>query len=500
MICVSLINFHKDIFPIGWYKMIQSCNEESIKYLVDQKWSEVLSELNDIDIEVIPYELEHELRKRFITEDELAVQFATCRIDILEAFYEEWILKHSKSNDINMVYSFCSNKSLEVFCRNNNIPMKYIELSPIREGEFYNYTLAWYLDSPVMRSKNEGIIRYRNFKKDIPLLNIDKPFPALSLMLLYLYQSEMVQFIAKYHSEEKFDIGVGLPGPRAEINNGWMPDIILKAISDNTQFVGKRKLIREHPGHNEIPVSIKDKSRNSMEFVNKCQTIISSGSNITFEAMMLNKNIVDFSDIFYSDVIANDLDKLEDGHRYDDWYINFMFFSVFVPFERLFNNEYIAWRKSEPNEFEIFNDNLSYILNEMLDYEIEIEDIYNWEKVYEKRVENSLYDNHIRENVIRVLDSFSAIDWKHEKVIICGTGKDAVIIKNIIEKIGGRIDSYLVMDKNPMRELAGVVVNRWNDKLYEKDCVFIVSQRSMIVQKDVCQALRKEGYERIMVL
>ena len=57
--------------------------------------------------------------------------------------------------------------------------MKYIELSPIRKGELYNYTLAWYLDGPVMRSKNEGIIRYKNFKNEITINKKNSTFYIL---------------------------------------------------------------------------------------------------------------------------------------------------------------------------------------------------------------------------------------------------------------------------------------------------------------------------------
>jgi hypothetical protein len=474
--------------------------DKKIVYLVDQKWNLVGRNNITLDFDriyVIPTILEDNIRNIYHDENELVYQFACNGLVELEDYFESVLNEISRQEEILTVYSFCGNKPLEKVCSSSGYYFKYIEVSPFREDMYFKKDLCWFLDSPVMNSAAEGTKRYNKFIEEKGQLDISEPIPPISLMLSGVKRELLPMALNWYAQKSIYKLGVGLPGPRKEINNGWMPDRILAEIYNHNEDLKNSMIIREHPGHNDFTGVEKDMSRYSADFISKCKIIVSAGSNVTVEAMVMGKNVVDFSDIFVSSFVYKSIDDIDKPHLYDDWYINFLFFSVFVPIERLFDREYVAWRKTEPKEYEIFNENLDYFFNHFVDSGITVKDLSDFEKVYEMRC----VPNPDRNLKLNILYEYSQTKWRNRKVIICGIGRDAGFIHQIVTNFGGFVEAFLVMDDNNASEFCNLKVIHWNQKAdLGKDTVFVISQRNPKVQKDVMLALHQAGYTNIVCL
>jgi hypothetical protein len=482
---------------VHFYEYIESFTEGNVIYIVDQNKSRYMPTDDFSRIYVVPKAIEDSMRKEYPNLDDMRYNFAIKGNREMEKFYRGVLTKVDKEYGITAAYSIVGNISLKNVCLELGYYFKYIEMSALRDSEYFNYNLCLYFDNKLMDSAEEGRIRYRKFKEDLEKLSIKKPIPSMCIMLLGAKSYLLLSVIKWYRQNSKYKLGICLPSSYKETNNGWMSDRLLSLVHDYDEELYNNSLVREHPMEKNFPSAQKDLSIYSNDFISQCEAIITSGSNVTFEAMMLGKRVVDLSDTLFSEVVGNNIEDINAPIKYDDWYINFCVFSAYVPFERMFDEKYVAWRKSNPNEYEIFNDNLDYFFNTLLGYKISVEDAYDWEKIYNIR---SRTTSAVRSKELNVLRSFSQIDYKCSRIFVCGLGKDAQVVKEIVNNLGGQIEAFLTMDNNDTLHFDNTNVLHWGSCDFNKDDVFIISMRNDEFQKDAFLKLQSAGYTNIVIM
>lgn len=125
-------------------------------------------------------------------------------------------------------------------------------------------------------------------------------------------------------------------------------------------------LIRKHPldanykYNNEEKFNIDD-SKSSIEFITKCHKIVSSVSNINFEAMILGKTCYTLENMPFARFSYKNL-NYNDEYVINLYDLNFLFFCYYVPFSLCLDKEYINFRLSKPSEIDIYMKHYNYIM------------------------------------------------------------------------------------------------------------------------------------------
>lgn len=436
-----------------------------------------------------------------IDSDERASSFAL-KIDKNLVGILSDILKRIGITQIDAVLSIYKNISLEIACKEMQIPMKYFEISAIRDESYAGHTLCWLLDNPMMFSSKEDKKRYENFCKEINARKLKRFFNPEELMLGVI-KSNKVLDMYKVHKkyQEKYDVGIALPRGFEECSGDWDKDKIIDAILDRDKT--KSILIRPHPADlskkEKDLVYDEDSISDVFGFVSKCRCVISVGSNIAFEAMLFGKQVIDLSDSYFSNKILNEI-TFEKNCTYDTQYLNYLFFCVYTPEELLFNGNYLRWRiESKPSEIEIYNYNQKFIIEKWIRSSIsEIEQSVDLATlILERRM---IEKDRTRENRINKLLLISQIDWDNAQIYICGMGVNTERIIEILENFGLIISAIVVMDENEKKDHSKYPVLYIGEmKLFESD-VFFITPKTVQVQLIMLDKLVKIGVKNIITI
>lgn len=268
-------------------------------------------------------------------------------MDALTVLLERALKKH----DVPCIFTLCNCKSLEVVGKELGIPVVHFELGALR-SPIYQETA--YLDFTGVNGNTESASRFENFEMEL------KRNPKFKV----LKKNEIFDFIAtnpildfEEDSGNYYKAGVAFQveddSNMLAFSNGFdnfesYSYATLKHSEDNV-------LVRLHPlGHaNYNNVKVIDTSKSSLEFVHKCQSIITINSSVALEAFLTGKQTIILGDNpmnFIVDVIKNDTS--EDKRRVSAA-IHFFVFGYLIPFNLLFNKSYLDWRLSNPTEMEI---------------------------------------------------------------------------------------------------------------------------------------------------
>lgn len=499
MIVMDLVLLNHDARGEFIHNKIQGvCNETEVTYLCSHQMKMKENLIENDNCIFMSEEDDKIIRQRYPDDIDLLSARAFDGIDVLERFFEVHIKNILDKNDIDVVYSWGTNCSMEKVCKKYGIHHKYIEGTALRISEYYNYEWAWLTDNFHTRAKEEGELRYKNFCQQKNALVINKPIPSKSLLFLGAKEEKILSLVQSCMGKEKYQLGVAIPCWSLVSNCGWTADRVLDYI-DELNLNLDDVLIRPYPENYTYDERIKncDNSASALEFISRCSSIMSSSSNITFEAMMLGKKVIDLGDIFYSSAVYNKFEEKMDGTIYDDWYMNFLFFGVFVHWNRLFDLEYVKWRNTNPSEAEIFNDNYNYFFENIIKENYTEAELHDWKKVINRR-KASL--NSGKSEKWEFLSHIVNINWKEEKTIyICGIGRKAVLVKESIEKLGGRISGFVVTDHRTEQEYAGLRVYNIKEIEKNKENLFLISASIEAIKIEIYMNLVNNGFERIVV-
>lgn len=275
--------------------------------------------------------------------------------------------KHEK---IEAIITWVSFPSLIYCCKKKNIKLIQMELSSIREQSVYNTTLGYFcFDNKY--SYNQVERDYKQISKEN--YNI---FSRKELLALFLKKEYIKKYITEIDNPEYFDFGIGFGlknDPYEEIYSKYSEKEILKKVG--VICTNKAISVRSHPAYPHDLSKygyIVDKSSNSFEWILKCKRIITNVSNVGYEAMLIGKTSYVLSENMpFGYLTINELDSYED-YIVDLKYLNYITFGFYVPYDLMFNIDYIKFRLNNPSIIDIYNYNLNYILKQK-----KIENIFN---------------------------------------------------------------------------------------------------------------------------
>lgn len=320
--------------------LIKKCN----KYMITNE--ELLSIVNE-------YEDSYESEKSLIVNfNQKLYSIIQDRIESIENDFEE---------HVDNIIVWVNNETINQYAKKHHINVINMELSSIRKNG-YNMNLMYFC--PDKYSVDYCKKMYYEFLKydNIPILSRRE---ILSLFI----SSDCLKSAFHYDSFSHFEIGIS-PGLKKDFFfDLYSNESIQSTFKKVKHFFNDSSVsIRFHPGYQwnlKKYNFIIDDSRNSVEWILKCKRIVTSVSNVGFEAMLLGRTVYILSDCMpYSFVANNCLDYIDDS-IVDIRFINFMVFVFFVPLSLATDSQYILWRNTKPPILEIYLRHIKTIKKEL---------------------------------------------------------------------------------------------------------------------------------------
>jgi hypothetical protein len=285
-----------------------------------------------------------------------------------EILIEGYIKDIEKNNPekIEAVITLSWFPSLEAVCQKHGIRVIQFEHGPFREPAYRK--TAMYRYSSLYGEQNELQGRYESF-----LLEMDAKQQSLltrkQILSLFL-QPEKQCYLDRFDTPAEYPMGVA---------TGWAitPFFLMQDYCTDQDMlfqlskqydINNDVLVRLHPGDNaraSYPNYVKsiDRSTDSVKFIQRCERVVSLGSNVSMEAAFWGKTPYTLlkSPSYYNTL--HDL-SYKQKHTVDLSYLNFYAFCYLLPWELINNCDYLSWRLSDPSELEIFNYHLDYYLRD----------------------------------------------------------------------------------------------------------------------------------------
>ena len=241
--------------------------------------------------------------------------------------------------------SICNCPSLEKVARALNKEVIHLEIGPLRAPMYRNTA---YLDFTGVNGNTEARARYESCQTEIDI--------TCSMNDLHRYFLEAISLPS---SSENQVAGIVL-----QVED----DSNIIAYSHNftnislisyvrQQHALENILVRAHPGSlfrlRDDIFSI-DASANSLEFIQKCHSIYTINSSVGLEALLCEKKTNILGDCSYAFVA----EEASGPNRVNA--MAFYLFAYLVPFELIFNMEYLRFRLDHPAELDIVRKHLQF--------------------------------------------------------------------------------------------------------------------------------------------
>lgn len=241
--------------------------------------------------------------------------------------------------------SICNCPSLEKVARALNKEVIHLEIGPLRAPLYRNTA---YLDFTGVNGNTEARARYESCQTEIDI--------TCSMNDLHRY---FLEAISLPPSSENQVAGIVL-----QVED----DSNIIAYSHNftnislisyvrQQHTLENILVRAHPGSlfrlRDDIFSI-DASANSLEFIQKCHSIYTINSSVGLEALLCEKKTNILGDCSYAFVA----EEASGPNRVNA--MAFYLFAYLVPFELIFNLEYLRFRLDHPAELDIVRKHLQF--------------------------------------------------------------------------------------------------------------------------------------------
>lgn len=264
-----------------------------------------------------------------------------------------------KDGKIDAILTWTWYKSLEKVCKEKNIQLILLEQTTFRPNT-YGIKLGYF----------QFYDKYNSYQVDADYIKFlqenNNIFTRKELLAIFL-SKENLQYINYLNNQPSYEFGINIGpdhDPLAEANCNIRDTDVLKQITKISP--SKDISLRVHPAHSNRnkynDLYNVDNSKSSLEWILNCRRIVSVGSNISFETMLLGRTAYILGDNFpYLYGGINSL-KYIDEKVCDIKYLNYLIFCYYVPYDLMFNNEYIKWRLTNPELNEIYNYNQNYIM------------------------------------------------------------------------------------------------------------------------------------------
>ncbi|MDV0457548.1 GT99 family glycosyltransferase N-terminal domain-containing protein [Klebsiella quasipneumoniae] len=241
--------------------------------------------------------------------------------------------------------SICNCPSLEKVVRALNKEVIHLEIGPLRAPMYRNTA---YLDFTGVNGNTEARARYESCQTEIDI--------TCSMNDLHRYFLEAISLPS---SSENQVAGIVLQVEDDSNIIAYSHDFTnISLISYvRQQHSLENILVRAHPGSlfrlRDDIFSI-DASANSLEFIQKCHSIYTINSSVGLEALLCEKKTNILGDCSYAFVA----EEASGPNRVNA--MAFYLFAYLVPFELIFNLEYLRFRLDHPAELDIVRKHLQF--------------------------------------------------------------------------------------------------------------------------------------------
>ena len=241
--------------------------------------------------------------------------------------------------------SICNCPSLEKVARALNKEVIHLEIGPLRAPMYRNTA---YLDFTGVNGNTEARARYESCQTEINI--------TCSMNDLHRYFLEAISLPS---SSENQVAGIVLQVEDDSNIIAYSHDFTnISLISYvRQQHSLENILVRAHPGSlfrlRDDIFSI-DASANSLEFIQKCHSIYTINSSVGLEALLCEKKTNILGDCSYAFVA----EEASGPNRVNA--MAFYLFAYLVPFELIFNLEYLRFRLDHPAELDIVRKHLQF--------------------------------------------------------------------------------------------------------------------------------------------
>ena len=209
---------------------------------------------------------------------------------------------------------------------------------------------------------------YAQFKRNFPRLSF-VPLSRTEILALLLSKERLSLLTSGVKKEPIYEMGIAGCHPIIPTFFAKSAYTDLELIQDvRSLYAEKDILFRKHPGDEpyqaNYTLSNNDTSAYASDFILKCQRITAVGSNILLEALLWNRKVYS-KDVSPFTIFCQQHLDCKDFQVINDATINFILFGYLVPYNKMFDEEYINWRLNETNIINIIEANIKYIFQEM---------------------------------------------------------------------------------------------------------------------------------------
>ena len=278
--------------------------------------------------------------------------------EILGKYMDE--IREESADGIHAFITLCHNPSLSAAAAERNIPVIHFEIGTFREP---TYLKTGYFDLNCLYGAASTEKRYQAFLSEIER----NPIPVLSNkeILAIMLRKEYLHYLNRMDHKPKYEMGIAL-------GYAVWPIYQRNTYCDDSELLYRAKklysvdelLVRRHPGD---PLGAayprydycRDASATPLDFLLQCKRIASVGSNLSFEAMMFGRTSYVLTECPYTYRAKRVIEDtaLQD---YDMYYLNFFTFAYLIPFSLLWDEDYIKWRLTGPDEADIYRKHLEF--------------------------------------------------------------------------------------------------------------------------------------------
>ena len=239
--------------------------------------------------------------------------------------------------NIDAALTWCNNATLKAVCCTHQIPVIHNESGPLRSPYFRD---TIYFDFSGVNGQTMFNHRFSIFKqkaKDVRIFTREE-------LLRIVTKDEYVVDLS--HAAPSYDCGVAL---QVDVDTNLLAynycvtttDLISKVMKE---FDGNKVLIRNHPLSSiqyarpaSLGNGVVDTSKNSLEFISKCNKIVTINSSVGFEALLMGRDVEFLGANPFKNIPSMDEEEKLLA-------LNFAVFSYLVPSKLLYDNEYYTYR------------------------------------------------------------------------------------------------------------------------------------------------------------
>ena len=240
------------------------------------------------------------------------------------------------------VFTWCNYASLTEATRQLDVPLIHCELGPLRHPW---YRPLGYLDFSGVNGQTESEARYRRAHDGGPLGRVFNDI------------AELKRFFSRAGPKSgELDAALGIPLQVEDDSNvlayGRGFDMAGVVQYAREQFTAEELLVRPHPGAmmQPKPSGRIDNSPTSADFVARCERILTLNSSVAVEAMLQQKPVTILGESPARHLAGQTLEGARTANLEE---LEFLLLNYFVPYQLLFDIDYLHWRLTAPSEAEI---------------------------------------------------------------------------------------------------------------------------------------------------